>query len=715
MQRDPERHPAGHRPLGAPGVLRGRRRLRRDQHLRLQPFGGGRVRHRRPDLRAVRGRRPDRPRGRRRVRRPGRPPALGARLDRPRHQAAVARPHRVRRPARRLPAERRGPARRRRRRPDRRDHPGPAADQGQPHRRPPRDGSRRARRTPDLFARLRDHGRHAARLRDRRGADRPRAPRHRPDRPELLHRPGRDERAPALPRPPLPYAAHVHAERRPAHPDQGRRLLPAHGARDGRRAGELRPRLRPLAGRRLLRLDPRAPAPGRRTRPGPHPRRARPAPGARRRLALPDRAVPPGHRVHGNRRAHERQRLEEVPRGHARRPLGRLRRDGPRPDPRGRAHARPVCRLRGPRRRRRHGGARRPLRDRLHAAHRPGLHRGGRPAGRPGEARRPGRHQLRQLRGRRRPRVPLRQGHPPGPGARRRAHRPHHRRGGPGPDRRAQGGHRRAAHRGPHRQLGHPRVRHPHRHPDLHDLHRPGGVAEGRHRHHRGDPRAEAPPPGRPDHARPLQHLLRSEPGRPHPPQLRLPRRVRQGGPGLGDRPRLEDPAHRPFRRRAGHHRPRPDLRPALRGLRPAAEADGPVRGRQHQVDEGRQDRGAPRPAAGRAAEAPDRRRREERSGGRPRRGADAPARAGDRQRDPARRHEDRGRAVRLRPDAAAVRAAVRRGHEDGRRLPRTAHGEVGPTTATTSSTSASSSRSPRSSKPPRSTAPTSSACPVSS
>ena len=278
-------------------------------------------------------------------------------------------------------------------------------------------------------------------------------------------------------------------------------------------------------------------------------------------------------------------------------PLGRLRGDGPRPDPRGRAHARPVRGLRGPRRRRRHGGAGRPLRHRLHPADRAGLHRGRRHPGRPGEARRPRGHQLRQLRGRRRPRVPLREGHPAGPGARRRADRADHRRGGPGPHRRAQGRHRRAADRRPDRQLGHPRVGHPHRHPDLHHLHRPGGVPQGRHRHHRGDPRAQAPPPGRADHAGPVEHLLRPQPGRPRPAQLRLPRRVRQGRPGLGDRPRLEDPADRPLRRGAGQHRPRPDLRPPRRGLRPAAEADGALRGRHHQVAEGGPGRGTGRAA----------------------------------------------------------------------------------------------------------------------
>ena len=135
----------------------------------------------------------------------------------------------------------------------------------------------------------------------------------------------------------------------------------------------------------------------------------RPEPGAA--SLYQTRPVPPGHLVPGDRRAHQRQRLEEVPRGHAGGPLGRLRGDGPRPDPRGRAHARPVRRLRRPGRRRRHGGAGRPLRHRLHPADRAGLHRGRRAPGRPGEARRPRGHQLRQLRGRRRPRVPLREGH----------------------------------------------------------------------------------------------------------------------------------------------------------------------------------------------------------------------------------------------------------------------------------------------------------------
>ena len=63
---------------------------------------------------------------------------------------------------------------------------------------------------------------------------------------------------------------------------------------------------------------------------------------------------------------------------------------------------------------------------------------------------------------------------------------------------------------------------------------------------------------------------------------------------------------------------------------------------------------------------------------GRPRRGAALPARPGDHQRHAAVRHEDRRRAVRLRADAAAVRAGQRRGDEDRGGPPRAAHGARG-------------------------------------
>ena len=71
-------------------LLRGRRRLRRDQHLRRQPGQPRRVRHRRPDLRARRGRRRGSPaRSADGWSTPG-PPALGARLGRARAPSCPA-------------------------------------------------------------------------------------------------------------------------------------------------------------------------------------------------------------------------------------------------------------------------------------------------------------------------------------------------------------------------------------------------------------------------------------------------------------------------------------------------------------------------------------------------------------------------------------------------------------------------------------------------
>ena len=266
--------------------------------------------------------------------------------------------------------------------------------------------------------------------------------------------------------------------------------------------------------------------------------------------------------------------------------------------------------------------------------------------------------------------------------------------------------------------------RHPRRLPDLPDRHRPGGDPPRRHRDDRGDPRAQAPPPGRADHARPVQRLLRPEPGRPAGAQLGLPARVRQGRPGLGDRARVEDPADARDPRRAARGRARPGLRP--RAARATTRCSGSwscSRASTPQSSAAVAGRGAGRAAAGGAAAAADHRRRAQRPGGRPRRGAEHAAGPRHHQRHPAGRHEGRRRAVRLRPDAAAVRAAVGRGDEGRRRLPRTAHGEGRrrpararscwprsratcttsartwstsscPTTATRSSTSASSSRS---------------------
>lgn len=101
---------------------------------------------------------------------------------------------------------------RRRRRPPGGDLPGPPPGEVRAHRRPPRHGRVRRLRAADLLRHGRDHGHDAARLGDRRGRHGTGAPRHRHARPELRHRPRRDERAPALPRAPLPAAALLHAQ-----------------------------------------------------------------------------------------------------------------------------------------------------------------------------------------------------------------------------------------------------------------------------------------------------------------------------------------------------------------------------------------------------------------------------------------------------------------------------------------------------------------------
>ena len=77
-------------------------------------------------------------------------------------------------------------------------------------------------------------------------------------------------------------------------------------------------------------------------------------------------------------------------------------------------------------------------------------------------------------------------------------------------------------------ELGHPRVGHPRRRADLHPRHRPGGVPQRRRRDDRGDPRAQAPPPGRADHLGAVQHLVRAQAGRARGAELGVPGRVRR-------------------------------------------------------------------------------------------------------------------------------------------------------------------------------------------
>ena len=152
-----------------------------------------------------------------------------------------------------------------------------------------------------------------------------------------------------------------------------------------------------------------------------------------------DRAGP---QLPHHRRAHQRQRLEGVPRRDARRRLGHLHEDGQRAGPRGRPRPRRVRRLRRPRRRRRHGRDRQALR---HPGERAAGDRLDRDAGARGRAaahRRPGDPQLGQPRGRRAARQPLRPGDVARPRVRRGGHLPAHRRAWAGSRRRVEDGDR---------------------------------------------------------------------------------------------------------------------------------------------------------------------------------------------------------------------------------------------------------------------------------
>ena len=64
-------------------------------------------------------------------------------------------------------------------------------------------------------------------------------------------------------------------------------------------------------------------------------------------------------------------------------------------------------------------------------------------------------------------------------------------------------------------ELGDARAGHHRRLPHVPDRHRPGGDQAGRHRDDRGDRRAQAAAPGRADHPRPVQRLVRPQAGRP--------------------------------------------------------------------------------------------------------------------------------------------------------------------------------------------------------
>ena len=240
----------------------------------------------------------------------------------------------------------------------------------------------------------------------------------------------------------------------------------------------------------------------------------------------------------------------------------------------------------------------------------------------------------------------------------------------------ARGGH--PADRGPDRQLGHAPVRHHRRLPDVPDRHRPGGDPARRDRDDRGHPPAQAALPGGADHAGRVQRLVRPEPGGPRRAQLGVPR-TSACGPGWTPRsctPRRIMPIARipdeqlqvaldlVYDRRREGYDPLARLLELFEGVdaaavkasRAAELAGLPLweRLKRRIIDGERNGLEADLDEALAAAPGP-----------------------GDRQRRPAGRDEDGRRAVRLRADAAAVRAPVRRGDEARGRLPGTAHGAV--------------------------------------
>ena len=236
----------------------------------------------------------------------------------------------------------------------------------------------------------------ARRQRDRRrtGVRRGDAPRRARD--QLRHRTGRDAGAPPLPQPALATADQRAAERRPAeHRRRADALRPDAGA-----AGRVpRPAMSPSS---ACPSSAAAAAP----RPSTSATSSTPCatcgrPAARRDREpsvssiyspVHDRAGP---LVPDHRRAHQRQRLQGVPRRDARRRLGHVHEDGQRAGPRGRPRARRLRRLRRPRRRRRHGRDRQAVRHAVQRAARARLHRDAGVGGRPPAHRRPRRSSTR--------------------------------------------------------------------------------------------------------------------------------------------------------------------------------------------------------------------------------------------------------------------------------------------------------------------------------
>ena len=151
-----------------------------------------------------------------------------------------------------------------------------------------------------------------------------------------------------------PDAALVPAQRRTAECRRRPDALRPHARGAGRTPLEVRHRVRRAGRRGLLRHDTGTHRARRRGRAPAHARQAFADARAGRGLDLLGHELPTGPFGATGRRTDQRERVEEVPRRHARRRLGHLRRHRPRPDQRGRAHPRRLRRLHRRRRRRRH-------------------------------------------------------------------------------------------------------------------------------------------------------------------------------------------------------------------------------------------------------------------------------------------------------------------------------------------------------------------------
>ncbi len=190
-------------------------------------------------------------------------------------------------------------------------------------------GRSRPPRAPAGAGDDRAHRPHAARHRDRRRPDRARLHAGRRGRPQLRHRTGRDERGAA---PPLGGQPRPHRLRPQCGPPIGRRrqhALRPHARRPGGAPAPFRDRVRRHRRRWVLWNHPGPPGCRGRALPRGHARGADAGARARGGLHLHLGPVPTGHVVPRRRRAHQRQRLQGVPRGDARRRLGHLRRPWP--------------------------------------------------------------------------------------------------------------------------------------------------------------------------------------------------------------------------------------------------------------------------------------------------------------------------------------------------------------------------------------------------